>query len=62
METLVAISVVIGLYFLPTIVAALRQKSNAGAIGVFNFFLGWTFIGWVVALTWAFTVDQHASN
>lgn len=33
--------------------ASQREHPNATAIGVFNFFLGWTFIGWVVALVWS---------
>jgi len=41
------------LYFLPTIIAVRRKKKNAMAIGVVNFFLGWSVIGWVVALVWA---------
>ena len=45
------------LYFLPTIVG--RNKRNASAIMMLNIFLGWTFIGWVVALVWAMTVDQE---
>jgi len=43
------------LYFLPTIVG--RNKKNLTAIFVLNFFLGWTLIGWVVALVWACTND-----
>ena len=57
-EGLTIIMVMIGLYFLPTIVAASSSKANAGAIFVLNLFLGWTLIGWVIALTWAFTVDK----
>jgi hypothetical protein len=45
------------LYFLPTIVG--RNKRNANAIMMLNIFLGWTFIGWVIALVWAMTVDQE---
>ncbi|HTV95802.1 MAG TPA: superinfection immunity protein [Steroidobacteraceae bacterium] len=41
------------LYFLPTIVAAARDRHNKGAIFLLNFFLGWTFVGWVVSLVWA---------
>ena len=41
------------LYFLPTIIAAARDRHNKGAIFLLNFFLGWTFVGWVVALVWA---------
>jgi hypothetical protein len=44
-------------YFLPTIVAVIRKKRNALAIFLLNLFLGWTFIGWVVAIVWAATKD-----
>ena len=47
----------LAVYFLPTIVAILRKKRNALAIFLLNLFLGWTFIGWVVALVWAATKD-----
>ena len=40
-------------YLLPWAIAATRGKSNSGAIGVLNFLLGWTFIGWVAALVMA---------
>lgn len=43
------------IYFLPTIVG--WNKRNSDAILVLNIFLGWTFIGWVVALVWALTKD-----
>ena len=43
------------LYFLPAIIA--HNKKNAGAITLFNLFLGWTFVGWVVALVWAIAKD-----
>lgn len=37
-------------YFLPWAISATRQKSNASAIGVLNFLVGWTVIGWIAAL------------
>ena len=40
-------------YFLPTIIALIRGHRNTLAILLLNFFLGWTFIGWVVSLVWA---------
>jgi hypothetical protein len=40
-------------YFLPTIVAALRNHPNAGAIFVVNFLLGWTLLAWILCLVWA---------
>jgi len=45
------------LYFLPAIVAFGRSKRDAGAILALNFFLGWTAIGWVIALVWAMKQD-----
>lgn len=43
------------LYMLPTIIAAVQHRTNTGAIAALNVLLGWTFIGWVVALVWAMT-------
>ncbi len=40
-------------YFFPTIVAFAVGNPNALAIGILNFLLGWSVIGWVVALIWA---------
>ena len=50
---LLVVIVGIGLYFLPTIVAVARKVTNQGSVFVINFFLGWTFVGWVVALAMA---------
>lgn len=44
-------------YLFPTLVALGRGKKNSLAIGVLNVLLGWTFLGWVVALVWAFTYE-----
>ena len=41
------------LYFLPTIIAVAKKKQAQCGIAVVNIFLGWTFVGWVVALAWA---------
>ena len=40
-------------YMLPWAIAATRGKANQGEIGLLNFFLGWTLIGWVVTLVMA---------
>ena len=40
-------------YWLPTVVAFMRNHSNKMAIGAVNFFAGWTFVGWWVAMIWA---------
>jgi len=41
------------MYFLPSIVALARSKRDLLAIFLLNLFLGWSVIGWVVALVWA---------
>lgn len=45
------------LYFLPSILAFARSKRDAVSIFVLNLFLGWTAIGWVIALVWALKQD-----
>ncbi len=46
-------------YMLPWAVAATRGKSNQGAVGLLNFLLGWSFVGWVVALVMACTSEPR---
>ena len=55
--TVIILSLII--YFLPSIIAIFRSKSNTAAIVVLNLFLGWTFIGWLVALIWAVSKDRE---
>ena len=43
------------LYLLPTYVAHCRTHYQFPAICALNILLGWTFIGWAVALVWALT-------
>jgi hypothetical protein len=40
-------------YLLPAIIAQSRKVPNTGSIWVINIFLGWTMIGWIVALAMA---------
>ena len=44
-------------YFLPSIVALARSKRDILSIFLLNLFLGWTLIGWIIALIWAAKVD-----
>ena len=41
------------LYFVPTVVAFVRKVPNSVSVFVVNLFLGWSLIGWVVALAMA---------
>jgi hypothetical protein len=38
------------IYFLPTFIAIDKKSKNKNAVIVINLFLGWTLLGWVVAL------------
>jgi hypothetical protein len=48
------------MYFLPSIIAFGRHKRDTTSIVLLNFFLGWTMIGWVIALVWAVKNDEPA--
>ena len=43
------------IYFIPTIIATYREAGKAMQIFIINLFFGWTFIGWVVCLSWSFS-------
>lgn len=41
-------------YFLPTIIAGARGHHQMAALFCLNLLLGWTLLGWVLSLVWAF--------
>lgn len=43
------------IYFVPIIVAGRRHHPNLNSIIILNLCLGWTVLGWVGALVWAFS-------
>jgi len=45
------------LYFVPAIIG--YNKRGFAGIFLFNLFLGWTFIGWFIALIWAVTAERN---
>ena len=47
------------MYWLPTLVALVRQTPSALGIAALNFFLGWTVIGWILALVWALAANTR---
>jgi hypothetical protein len=50
---LIILFIMTPLGLLPILVAGMRSVKNFGWIFVINLFLGWTLVGWVVALIWA---------
>ena len=45
------------MYFLPSIIG--HNKRDFAGIFLVNFFLGWTIVGWFVALIWACAADRR---
>lgn len=52
-QAFVTLALVVALYFIPTIVAAIRGHQNRVSIMLLNLFLGWTGLGWLAALIWS---------
>jgi hypothetical protein len=48
-----AVAIAAGLYFAPSAIALGRSHRHAVGIIAVNLLLGWTFIGWLVALVWS---------
>ena len=49
-------------YFLPTLLAFGRKMRYRLPLFVVNIFFGWTFIGWVFCMAWAFWPDRDERN
>ena len=49
------------IYMAPWLVSKNRRHHNSTSIGVLNLLLGWTLLGWVIALVWANTQPNAAS-
>ncbi len=50
---IVALAAVVALYFLPALIADRRRRHDLLVIAVFNAVLGWTVLGWALALVWS---------
>ena len=48
----------LALYFGPTIIAGIRRHPSFLLIFCFNLLLGFTLIGWAVALVWALAHEE----
>lgn len=61
MEVFLTFVIAAALYFLPWGLALMRKAPNSGSVLAINLFLGWTLIGWVVALAMAMRDPAPAS-
>lgn len=51
----------LSLYFLPSIIALIKRNHRTKVI-LFNFFLGWTFVMWIISLVWACKRDDDTNT
>lgn len=52
----------LSIYLLPAGIAILRNRKNTGSIFTVDLFLGWTLVGWVVALAWAVATEDSKAT
>jgi len=50
------------LYFLPSFIAFYRRHHNRYAIFMLNLLLGWSGLGWIIALIWSLTMVQKQQS
>lgn len=59
---LIAASLAFVVYFLPSLVASRRRHHQAMVVFILNLFLGWTLLGWVIALAIAASTVKAAPD
>lgn len=58
-ELVILTPIFIILYLLPSLIAKKRRHKNVLPIFALNVLLGWTFLGWVVAIVWSLTAQEN---
>lgn len=59
MSAIALFVLILFVYFIPTIAAIKNNHRNIGGIFVLNLFLGWTLLGWVIALVIAIWKEKQ---
>lgn len=57
-ELLLLAALTLPLYFLPAIIAVFRKHHAVVGIIIVNFLVGWTGLGWLICLVWAFSARE----
>src|SRR5690348_11657405 len=57
---IIFVVLMIAFYFLPAIIARCRGHGYSGAIFAVNLAVGWTALGWLVALVWSVWPKERA--
>tara|TARA_Y100000817_G_scaffold310296_1_gene300716 strand:- start:287 stop:517 length:231 start_codon:yes stop_codon:yes gene_type:complete len=58
MRVILAIICLISIFFIPVSVGLFRDSSKKWGIFLVNILVGWTGIGWIIALIWAFISES----
>lgn len=53
---------VIAFYMLPSLFALARHHRNKVPLMIVNLFFGWTILGWIACLAWAFSAQPEKAN
>jgi hypothetical protein len=61
-QMILFLAIAIIIYFIPNWIASVRKHHNANAIFITNLLLGWTALGWIVALIWSLTAVKAESS
>ena len=56
-----AVYLMIAVYFAPTVLALSRGHLSSGSIIAMNVLLGWTLLGWLIALFWSLNGSTRAN-
>lgn len=57
---IVELVIALGIYFLPAVIADRRKRHDLLVLALFNACLGWTVVGWIIALFWALQPNPPA--
>lgn len=56
---LIILSLILLVYFLPSLLAQDNKHKQLGSLFVINIFLGWMLIPWVLCLAWAVSQNNN---
>lgn len=62
MSGIIFVLVCIALYFVPAFYAYHVKHPKKESILILNLFLGWTFLGWVIAAVWSANKIKETNN
>ena len=57
---IIGLLLILALYFLPSIIG--YSHRNFGSIFLLNLLLGWTAIGWIIAIIWSVSDDKRENK